>query len=257
MHLAATTHLCYGCSKLIRREFDLKPATAPLDTAFDIPRLALPRLVIVIAIHALLLFAFVAGDRVLRTVAPQVVTLLATIPPEVVKPPPPPPPPSRRTSKTKAPAREAAAPPLRDIEVAPRTDVVATIADNAIPVEVAGGKPGGTGTAGAGDRGAGAGGAGGGKAPVIVQALTDPDNCERPRLPESAERRRLSGHVILAVKIEADGRVTEARVAKSSGLPVLDQVAVESARNCHFVAATIDKVPVSSWMPFRFSWSNR
>lgn len=250
-------HLCYLCSKFAQRELDLKPATASLDTAYDIPRLALPRLAIVVAIHALLLFAFVAGDRILRPVTPQEVMLLATLPPEVVKPPPPPPPPARRASKGQAPAREAAAPPLRDIEVAPRTEVVATIMDNALPVEVAGGKPGGTGTAGAGDTGAGAGGDGGGKAPVMVQALTDPANCERPSLPESAERRRLSGHVILAVKIEADGRVTEARVARSSGTPILDQVALEGARKCHFVAATIDKVPVPSWMPFRFSWANR
>jgi protein TonB len=255
MHLAAATLLCYGYGKSLQREFELKPASAPLNTAFDIPRLALPRLAIVVAVHALLLFTFVAGDSILRPVTPQAVMLLATIPPEVVKPPPPPPPPQLRTSKLQKAAPEAAAPPLRDIEVAPRTEVVATIMDNALPVEVAGGKAGGTGTAGAGDKGEGEGG--GGKAPVIVGAVTDPANCERPTLPEAAERRRLAGDVILAVKIEADGRVTDARIARSSGKPLLDQTALEGARNCHFVAATIDKVPVSSWMPFRFSWANR
>ena len=176
--------------------------------------------------------------------------LLATVPPEIIKPPPPP-----QTSKPQPRAREAAAPPQRDIDVIPRSEVVATISDNPLPVEAAGGKPEATGTAGAGNVGAGAGGAG--SAPVIVRALIDPANCERPRLPEYAERRRLAGDVIVALLIGVDGKVTDVRIARSSGTPILDQTALEAARQCHFVAATIDKVAVPSWEPFRFSWSNR
>ena len=173
--------------------------------------------------------------------------LLATVPPEIIKPPPPPP------SKPQARAREGAAPPLRDTAVVPPTEVVATIADNTLPVEAAGGKSEGTGTAGAGTTGDGAGG----KAPVTVPALIDPANCERPKLPASAERRRLSGDVILALLIGVDGKVAEVRIARSSGTPILDQAALEGARQCHFVAATVDKVPVPSWEAFRFSWNNR
>jgi protein TonB len=58
------------------------------------------------------------------------------------------------------------------------------------------------------------------------------------------------------VLINVDGKVTDARVARSSGEPILDRTALESARKCHFVAATVDKVPVPSWEPFRFSWIN-
>jgi periplasmic protein TonB len=90
-----------------------------------------------------------------------------------------------------------------------------------------------------------------------VRAVLNPDNCARPRLPWSAEQRQLAGDVILAVLINVDGWVTDARVARSSGEPILDRTALASARKCHFVAATVDKVPVPSWEPFRFSWVNR
>jgi protein TonB len=225
------------------------------DAAFDRPRPALSRIAVVIARHALVLFVFMSSDRIVRSRPPQTVMLLALVPPEIVKPPPPPPPPRprRHASKLRPPAREAAAPPLHDIDVVPRTEVVPTIVDNAMSVEVAGGKPDGTGTTGAGDAGAGTGGGG---TAVRVRAVLDPANCERPRLPWSAEQRKLTGHVILAVLINVDGKVTDARLARSSGQPILDQTALQSAHRCHFVAATVDKVPVPSWELFRFSWMN-
>ena len=228
------------------RENELKNDTAPRDAAYDFPKSALPRVAVVLAMHALVLFTLIAGDRILRPTAPHAVMLLATVPPEIIKPPPQP-------SKPQAPAREGAAPPLRDTKTVPRTEVVATIADNALPVQAAGGKPEGTGTAGAGNTGDGDGG----KAPVTVPALIDPANCERPKLPRYAERRHLSGDVILALLIGVDGKVAEARIARSSGTPILDQTALEGALQCHFVAATVDKVPVPSWEAFRFSWTHR
>lgn len=212
----------------------------------------LPRIAIVIGLHALLVIALVTDDRILRPGTPQTVTLLVTVPPEIVKPPPPPPPPPR-TMQLPAPAPEGAAPPLRDIEVAPRTDVVATIVDNAPPVEAAGGKPEGSGTAGAGDTGTEAGG---GKAPVKVRAVINPANCVRPRLPESAEREGVAGVVILALLIGVDGKIEDVRIVKSSGEPIIDETARKAARRCHFVAATIDNVAVPSWEAFWFSWAS-
>jgi TonB family protein len=130
--------------------------------------------------------------------------------------------------------------------------VVPTIVDNAIPAEAAGGKPEGSGAIGAGEVGEGVGSG----APVKVRAVINPDNCERPRLPWAAEQRQLAGDVILAVLINVDGKVTDARVARSSGHPMLDQAALKGARTCRFVAATVDKAPVPSWEAFRFSWVN-
>jgi protein TonB len=221
-------------------------------TAFDRPGRALPKIAVVIGLHALVLFVFISGDRIVRSRTPQTVMLLLNLAPKAVDPPPPPPPQPRR-HKSKAPpqVREAAAPP-HEIDIVPRTEVVPTIVDNALPVETTGGKPDGTGTAGTGDVGEGVGGG----APVKVRAILDPANCERPRLPWSAEQRKLSGHVILAVLINVDGRVTDARLARSSGHSILDETALQSALKCHFVAATVDKVPVRSWELFRFSWVN-
>jgi protein TonB len=144
-------------------------------------------------------------------------------------------------------------PPLRDIDVAPRTEVAATIVENTKPVEAAGGKPDGTASAGPGDVGEGTGS---GRVAVKVRAVLDPANCERPRLPWRAEQRRLTGEVILAMLVDVDGKVTDARIARSSGQPILDQTALAGARKCHFVAATVDDVPVRSWELFRFWWSD-
>ena len=222
--------------------------TTPIDARFDRQRRVLPGIAIVLGLHALLAIALVTGNRVLRPETPQAVTLLATVAPEIVEPPPPP-----QTMQLPTLVPERAAPPLRDIEVAPRTDVVATIADDAPPVEAASGKPEGSGTAGTGDAGTQAGG---GKAPVEVRALINPDNCVRPRLPESAEREGVSGVVILALLIGVDGKIEDVRIARSSGEPVIDETARKAARLCHFVAATIDNVAVPSWEAFRFSWDS-
>jgi len=231
----------------------------PTDTVFDRPRRALSRFAIVVALHALVLFAFVTADRIVLPRTPYTVMLLTNVAPQVVEPPRPPLPPlpRQRKNKPRPPARETAAPPLRDIEVVPRTEVAATIVDIPAPVELAGGKLDGTGTAGAGDQGEGVGGGGGGRVPVKVRAVVNPDNCERPKLPRFAEERRPAGDVILAVLINVDGWVTDARIARSSGEPILDRTALAGVRTCHFVAATVDKVPVPSWELFRFSWTNR
>lgn len=228
----------------------------PTYAAFDRPGRMLPRIVVVIALHALALFAFVSGDRIMRLQTPQRVLLLATVPPETVEPPPSPPPSPRllpHDSKPLPPPPEVITPPLRDIDVVPHTDMAATVVDDALPVEAAGSKPDGTGTAGPGAVGEGTGS---GKAAVKVRAVLDPANCERPRLPWRAEQRKLTGEVILAMLIDVDGKVTNARIARSSGEPILDQTALAGARKCHFVAATVDNVPVPSWELFRFWWSN-
>jgi protein TonB len=222
-------------------------------TAFDRPQRALPGIAVVIALHALALFAFVSGNRIMRLTTPQTVLLLATVPPKTVEPPPPPPLSRWHDSEPRLPVPDVAVPPPLDIEVAPRTEVAATIVDNAMPVEAAGGKLDGTGTARPGDVGEGTGRD---RASIRVRAVLDPANCERPRLPWRAEQRKLTGEVILAMLIDVDGKVTDARIARSSGEPILDQTALAGARKCHFVAATVDNVPVRSWELFRFWWAN-
>ena len=229
-------------------------ASASYVTAFQIPRRALLRMTIVLAIHALVLLAVIGGDRVLRPTTRETVMLLTPVLPEVVKPPPPPPPPPQpKIKKPPAPAHEGAAPRMRDMTVPPRTDVAPVIAEDAPPVPPAGGKPDGVGTAGTGNAGTGTGGPA--AAQVKVGAVIDPANC--PPVSNFPGKPHLVGTVILAVRIDVDGRVTDARIARSSGREILDRTALEGARGCRFVAATVDKVPVASWEAFRYSWGNR
>lgn len=218
-------------------------------TAVPVPRRTLLRIAFVLVIHALVLLALLAGDHVPRWAPPQIVMLMTMLPPAVVRPPPPPPP----RKKPRSPVHEAAAPRLRDLQVPPRTDVVPIVVDEAAPLASAGGTPDGTGTAGAGQVGAGAGGAAAG--PVTVGALIDPANC--PPIPDFSDRPYLVGTVILAVRVGVDGRVSDARIAKSSGRALLDKTALEGARHCRFEPATVDHVPVASWEAFRYSWTSR
>lgn len=225
-------------------------ACASFVTPFEVPRRALLRLTIVMAIHALMLLAMIAGDRVLRPATPADM-LMTTVLPEVVKPLPLSPQPKIKSPPS--PAHEAAAPRMLDLTVPPRTDVAPVIVEDAPPVAPAGGKPDGVGAAGAGNVGAGNGGPA--AAPVEVRAVTDPANC--PPIPIFPGRTRLVGTVILAVQVGVDGRVTDARIARSSGKDILDRTAMEEVRLCRFVAATVDKVPVASWEAFSYSWANR
>jgi len=210
-----------------------------------VTRRALPRMGAVLALHVLVLLAFIAGDRIVHPRTPETAMVLTNVVPEV-KPPSPP----REVTVRHPNPHKAAARQLRDLDVVPETEIVATISDAPMPVDVAGGKVDSFGMADAGDKGAGVGG-GAAKVGAVF------DHCVRPKLPRWAEERGLAGHVILEVLVDVDGRVKDARVTRSSGIPILDQTALAGARACSFVPATVDKVPTMSWEPFRFSWVNR
>lgn len=215
----------------------------------------------VLVLHVLVFALIVGADHIARPHVAVDVRLLTAMLPDPPKPPPPPPPPAppRPTpnpTSAPAPVRESAAPPLRDIEVKPQTEIVATAIENALPVEAAGGKEGANGSAGSGKTGAGASAAGGGS--VRVPAIIDPNKCEPPRLTGIAARSpEMVGDVVLAILIDVDGKVPRARVVKSSGFSPLDEIAVAGSARCQFVAAKLDGVPVASWALFRFSWANR
>ncbi|MEO3473283.1 energy transducer TonB [Roseomonas sp. CAU 1739] len=67
-----------------------------------------------------------------------------------------------------------------------------------------------------------------------------------PDYPADARRRGEEGVVRLALQIDADGRVTMAEVAISSGYPALDRAAVEAARRWRFRPATRVGMPVAA-----------
>jgi TonB family protein len=107
----------------------------------------------------------------------------------------------------------------------------------------------GNGTGAQGDRrgdgaGAGKGGRGAGS-PLLA-------NCRRVPYPEMAKARGWQGQVEIEVKLDNQGELLSADVARSSGHKLLDRVALEWARRCEYTAPPIDSgseavayVPVS------------
>ena len=67
----------------------------------------------------------------------------------------------------------------------------------------------------------------------------------RPNYPESSRRRGQEGTVMLELRVDANGRVTEARVVESSGFNALDAAAVETLREWRFRPAQRGGMPVA------------
>jgi protein TonB len=55
------------------------------------------------------------------------------------------------------------------------------------------------------------------------------------------------GDVLLDIRVERDGRVSEVRLKQSSGFDRLDRAAIDSVREWRFQPATVDGQPVAEW----------
>ena len=93
--------------------------------------------------------------------------------------------------------------------------------------------------------------------PVLVGASLDQRYADRfqPEYPSASRRLEEEGLVVVAVVIDPDGRVADARVARSSGHERLDRAAVAQAlRKWRFVPAKRDGMPVTgqAQIPVRF-----
>jgi protein TonB len=84
------------------------------------------------------------------------------------------------------------------------------------------------------------------EAPVVLRRV-------RPDYPSLAKDAGISGTVLLHVLVGQEGRVEEVRVLDS--IPVVDQAAVEAARQWTFRPARVSGRPVRVWvaLPIRFS----
>jgi TonB family protein len=76
--------------------------------------------------------------------------------------------------------------------------------------------------------------------PVVVHE-------ERPVYPDIAEASRVEGDVVLLVYIDERGKVRNAVVQASPGLPALDEAAKKAAMKCTFKPAKQQGVPVGVW----------
>ncbi len=97
--------------------------------------------------------------------------------------------------------------------------------------------------------------------PVITGAAVDPHHpLTQPPYPMTAIRNNEEGSVALEVLVGVDGRVHDARIARSSGSDRLDKAAIAEARSrWQLRPATRDGVPFEQWLTLRvvFRLENR
>lgn len=117
------------------------------------------------------------------------------------------------------------------------------------------GRKAGADTKGSGTSLAGSGRGGGGPGYVPPQFRIR----YKPPYPEEARAQRLQGTVLLLVKVDADGRVTDAGIRQSCGHPLLDRAAVEAVRAWRFYPARQDGTPIAAQVevPVSFRFEER
>ena len=86
---------------------------------------------------------------------------------------------------------------------------------------------------------------------AVVSAGSPP--CH-PAAPAKAGDKPAAGTVTLALLVNPNGRVTEAKITKSSGLRELDKAAIVGVAHCRFEPALIDGAPAPSWFSFVQTW---
>ena len=80
-------------------------------------------------------------------------------------------------------------------------------------------------------------------------------SCGKPKWPAGALAAEHTGTVALGFKIDADGRVVDSAIKKSSGYPDLDEAARDGIKLCHFKAGIRNGKPVTTWMRMQYVWT--
>lgn len=93
--------------------------------------------------------------------------------------------------------------------------------------------------------------------PQRTSATVDWSSCRKPVYPRSARMNGDEGLVVLALDIDAVGRVTDGRIQKSSGSRDLDRTTLRALRQCAFNPATVDGQPNAVTGLVEFNWSLR
>ena len=85
--------------------------------------------------------------------------------------------------------------------------------------------------------------------------LADAAGCAKPDYPLAAARNGETGTVTLALLVGLDGRVSSARVQKSSGSRALDRAAMNALSLCQFKPAMHKGAPEAGWAQIAYVWS--
>lgn len=79
--------------------------------------------------------------------------------------------------------------------------------------------------------------------------------CPSPPYPSEAIDKAQSGTVRLALLIDAQGRVVESRVIRSSKAPALDRASREAIASCQFIPAARNGVAAQGWVMLNYIWT--
>ncbi|MDN4055976.1 energy transducer TonB [Massilia sp. YIM B02763] len=202
---------------------------------------------VVAGLHAALAILFVQGLDMKKLPLPVPDGIDVTFKAEPVTPPPPPPEPPHPVPQT-APPR-LFVPPV-EIPVAPPPDPAPVRATTAEPAPqpatpaqqpVADAPPAAKPAAQTGT--------------IRSAVFADANACTLPAYPTRALRNGDAGTTTLALLVGVDGRVTSARVERSSGSRDLDQAAIHALSLCTFKPALNNGVAEAGWARLAYVWT--
>jgi TonB family protein len=87
-------------------------------------------------------------------------------------------------------------------------------------------------------------------------ARLKPATCSVPAYTSDLKDEYLEGTVRLAVLVDADGSVKQAKVVESSGHRALDRASLRASYSCKFGAAGKDSGAEPSWSTVQYKWIN-
>lgn len=205
----------------------------------------LTKIAIVTALHVALGAAIVSMKIKAPTANPNAPIEVVFTPEKLIEPPPPPPEPPKQPQQKVTQPRIIAPPPEVQVPQEPveQTVTAQVTADPqpqadpgpVTPEETAPPSP------------------NAGK--IYEAALADANACAKPDYPAKAARNGESGTVALALLIGTDGRVSDAKVSKSSGSRDLDRAAVAALSLCKFKPAMNNGTPEAAWGRIAYVWS--
>jgi TonB family protein len=92
--------------------------------------------------------------------------------------------------------------------------------------------------------------------PGIVLPRFTPANPPRwPGFPKESRKRGEHGTVKMLLLVNEEGRVSHAKVVKSTGYPALDQVGLDATRDWKIAPGTVDGKVQCMWRVFELSWT--
>ena len=85
--------------------------------------------------------------------------------------------------------------------------------------------------------------------------VADFSTCAKPEYPHADLRAGHQGTTTLAFLVEADGRVADSKVSRSSGYATMDEASRAAIAECRFRPATVDGRAVAQWAKVQYVWT--